>query len=372
MPVKVLYLITELNIGGAEKVLVQQLRHLDRSRFTPTVACLYDGNGAVGQEIRALGIPVIDLGMTAKWRWDAFARLYQLLRRERPSILHTSLFHANISGRLMGRLAGVPIIICSEHTIAMESEWRYRLNHWTSGLVDRVTTVSETMRQFCLTHIGLPTEKVSLIYNGVEFSTQPQSTQAQARAELGLPANGTILGAVSRFDPVKGVNYLLEALARLHQPEVQLVLIGGGVQRPELEAMAQKLGIAGRVHWAGFRSNIPGLLPALDIFVQPSVYEGLPMSVLEAMAAGLPVVATAVGGTPEIVSDGVTGCLVPPRDPAALVQAIQTLISQPELRDRMGQAGLERVRQEFSVQQMVQRTEALYEELLINAKLSPR
>jgi len=124
MSIRIVYVITELNTGGAQKVLLQLLSRLDRQRFSPSVACFCNGAGAVAQEIRTLGIRVADLGMTAKWRVDAFWRLYRLLRKERPVILHTHLFHANIPGRVLGRLAGVPVIISTEHTMGMESEWR--------------------------------------------------------------------------------------------------------------------------------------------------------------------------------------------------------------------------------------------------------
>lgn len=373
MPVKVIYLITELNIGGAQTVLLRFLTHLDRNRFTPCVICLYNGDAPIAQAIRSLNIEVIDLRVHHKADLTSLLRLYNLLVQKQPTILHTHLFHVNLPGRILGRLAGVPIIINSEHNMAMEPEWRYRVNAWTSSLVDRVTTISEAIHQFSLQHIGLPAKKVVVIYDGVELNHSSRFTRQQARQSLGLPLEGLVLGAVSRFDPVKGLAFLIQAFAQLkNQANLQLVLVGDGPERPTLESLAQDLGIIDRVYWPGFRTDILDLLPAFDIFIQPSIFEGLSMSILEAMAACLPVVATNVGGIPEIVSDGITGCLVPPRDPAALAQAIQTLINQPELRDRMGQAGLERVRQEFSVQQMVKRTEALYEELLTTLKPSTR
>ena len=148
MPIKLLHLITELNIGGAEKALARLLSHLDRSRFIPTVACLYGGGGPVADEIRALNVPVIDLGMTAKWRWDAFWQLYRLLHREHPTVLHAWMFHANVPGRVLGRLAGVPVIISSERTMGMESRWRYWLNRITGPLTDRVVCVSHQVADF--------------------------------------------------------------------------------------------------------------------------------------------------------------------------------------------------------------------------------
>lgn len=359
----ILHLITELSTGGAQMALLRLLRGLDRERFTPTVACLYNGDGAVAQEIRALGIDVFDAQMRHKADLPALLRLYHHIRRIRPTILHASLFHANLPGRVLGRLAGVPIVICSERTMAMESEWRYRVNRWTIGLVDCVTAVSVNVRDFCVSHIGLPAEKIVVIYNGVALPEGPPASSEAARIELGLPLDGLVIGAVTRLDPVKGVKFLIQALAAIDS--AHLVVVGDGPERVALEALANDLGVAGRIHWAGHRRDVPALLPAFDLFVQPSLHEGMPNTILEAQACGLPVVATAVGGTPEVVVDGVTGLLVPPHDPAALAYAITSLLRDPDLRREMGRAGRERVADHFTVERRVEQTEQLYEQLLI-------
>jgi sugar transferase (PEP-CTERM/EpsH1 system associated) len=362
MSTPVLYLITELSTGGAQAALLRLLKRLDRDRFSPTVACLYNGDGAVAQEIRALGIDVFDAQMRNKADLPALLRLYRHVRRIRPAILHTSLFHANLPGRVLGRIAGVPIIICSERTMAMEPQWRYRVNRWTIGLVDRVIAVSDSVRDFCVSHIGLPAEKLVVIYNGVELPKGPFPSPREARAGLGLPAEGPVIGAVSRLEPVKGTSFLIQALAQVDN--ATLVVIGDGAERTALKALAQDLGVAGRIQWTGHRRDVPTLLPAFDLYVQPSLHEGMPNTILEAMAAGLSVVATAVGGTPEVVDDGITGLLVPPRDPDALAGAITALLRDPSLRHKMGRAGPERVKDHFSLEQMVQQTQALYECLL--------
>jgi sugar transferase (PEP-CTERM/EpsH1 system associated) len=382
---KVFHFITELSTGGAQFALYRLLSGLDRDVFTLRVACLYHGDGSVAQRIRALDIPVTDLRMTTKWRWDAFARLYRLLRREKPDILHTWLFHANIPGRVLGRLAGVPRIISSERTMEMESRPRRWLNRLTSPLPDRVTCVSQSVARFAAHTIGLPSEKLVVIPNGIpisQFTNLP--TSARARAALCLPLHTPLIGTVSRAHPVKGLDVLLEAFARLlHSPTdaqqisnltnirpfvssplADLLIVGDGPQLGALQAQAVGLGLGERVHFLGSRNDVPQVLAALDVFVLPSLHEGMPNAILEAMAAGLPVVATAVGGAPEVVVDGVSGLIVPPRDPLALADALSRLLDDAALRDRMGAAGRQRVEENFSQARMVRETERLYQELM--------
>ena len=363
VPVQAFHLITELNIGGAEKALARLLAHLDRDRFAPIVVCLYGGDGPVADEIRALGIPVTDLGMPVKWRWDALWRLYRLLHRERPVILHTWMFHANVPGRVLGRLAGVPVIISSERTMGMESRWRYRLNRITGPLTDRVVCVSPQVADFVVQEVGIPRHKILVIPNGIDLRDfEHLPGKHQARAMLGLSSDWMLVGTVARLNSVKRLDVLLQAMSSLR--DVYAVIVGDGSERAQLEAMSERSGLAGRVHFAGQQDEVQTWLAALDVFVLSSDWEGMPNALLEAMAAGLPVVATAVGGTPEVVVDGVTGLLVPPRAPAALAEAIGCLLCDPNLRRQMGQAGRERVAAQFDIATTVRRTEALYQQLL--------
>jgi sugar transferase (PEP-CTERM/EpsH1 system associated) len=365
----VFHLITELDIGGAQLALLRLLASQDRDRFVPIVACLYNGDGAVAQRIRALGVPVTDLGMTAKWRWDAFVRLYRLLRRERPTILHTWMFHANLPGRVLGTLARVPIIITSRRNENIGGVMREYLNRWTSCLDDRVIAVCELARQAEIKRARVSPEHVVTVYNGVDverFSVAGGQAAAQARRVIGIPVEAPLVGSVGRLHSQKGFSDLLTALAQVRRriPSVRLFLAGDGELWADLEAQSRSLGLSEAVTFAGVRTDVPEILAALDVFVLPSLWEGMPNAVLEAMAAGLPVVATAVGGTPEVVVDGVTGLLVPPRDPDALARAIESLLRDPGLRRKMGQAGWKRVERCFSVEQMVRKTEYLYETLL--------
>ena len=361
--ITVLHLITELNVGGAEKSLAHLLAHQDRDRFSPTVACLYGADGPIAGEIRAMNISVVDVGMTAKWRWGGFWRLYDLLRRERPTILHTWMFHANIPGRVLGRLAGVPIVINSEHTMAMERGWRYWLNRITHPWTDQVICVSPQVADFFVDHVGIPRQKIIFIPNGVDLQNlKDLPDKLQARARLALPPDQVLVGTVARLDPVKRLDVLLQALTSLS--DVSAVVVGDGPERVRLGEVSDRLKLTERVFFVGHQEDVWPWLAALDVFVLCSDWEGMSNALLEGMAAGLPVVATAVGGTPDVVVDGVTGLLVPPRDPPALAEAVVRLLRDPDLRHRMGEAGRHRVEEHFSLERMVGRTQALYQQLL--------
>ena len=371
--VKILYLITELNVGGAEKALARIVAHLNRDRYDALVACLHEP-GLVADEIRAAGSRVVNLDMRSRTDLRVIYRLFKLLRQERVQIIHSYLFHANLLARLVGKLARVPIIISSERTMEMEGRIRLLLNRLTSPLADRVIAVARRVRDFAVKSIGVPSEKLVVIYNSVEISEYQGGVDvARIREELEIDPAHTVVGTVSRLDEAKGIRYFLQAVPEvlIRNSEVSFLIVGDGSQRRELERLARDLGIESRVIFAGYRPDVVKMLAIMDVFVLPSLYERFPNAVLEAMAIAKPVVATRVGGTPEAVEDGVTGLLVPPRDPKALAEAIIALLQDRERAEAMGRAGRERVERYFSAERMVQETEALYEEL-IREKMASR
>jgi len=371
--VKILYLITELNVGGAEKALARIVAHLNRDRYDALVACLHEP-GLVADEIRAAGSRVVNLDMRSRTDLRVIYRLFKLLRQERVQIIHSYLFHANLLARLVGKLARVPIIISSERTMEMEGRIRLLLNRLTSPLADRVIAVARRVRDFAVKSIGVPSEKLVVIYNSVEISEYQGGVDvARIREELEIDPAHTVVGTVSRLDEAKGIRYFLQAVPEvlIRNSEVSFLIVGDGSQRRELERLARDLGIESRVIFAGYRPDVVKMLAIMDVFVLPSLYERFPNAVLEAMAIAKPVVATRVGGTPEAVEDGVTGLLVPPRDPKALAEAIIALLQDRERAEAMGRAGRERVERYFSAERMVQETEALYEEL-IGEKMASR
>jgi sugar transferase (PEP-CTERM/EpsH1 system associated) len=367
--IRVFHLITELDIGGAQTALLGLLARLNRERYWPSVACFYNGEGLMAQRIRALGIPVSDLGMKDKWRVDALWRLYRSLRQARPTILHTWMFHANVIGRIVGRLARVPIVITSRRNLDIGGRHREILHRLTGRLDDCTIAVSELVRKTYIARAGVPEDRVITIHNGVDaerFPIKDASVAARIRANLGIPLDAPVIGTVGRLHRQKDLASLLTAMVQVRArfPAVRLLLVGEGELRGDLEALAKSLGLVDAVTFAGSRPDVAEILATLDVFVLPSLWEGMPNTVLEAMSVGLPVVATAVGGTPEVVVDGQTGILVPPQEPARLAEAIMLLLQDPEFGRKLGRVGRARVMSQFQISETVRRTETLYEQLL--------
>jgi glycosyltransferase involved in cell wall biosynthesis len=367
--INVLLLITELNVGGAERVVEQIATGLlSKNRYRVLVACLYDA-GPIADDITAAGVRVVDLGMRGKWDAWVVYRLFRLLRSEEIHVLHAHLFHANLLGVIAGKMAGVPVIVATRQSVDIGGRWREWINHWAMRLPDKVVAVSEEVRQAENLRSRTESSKIITIPNSVPFQVFDnvnQSKVSRLRRNWDFDNGIPVIGTVGRFVEPKGYPHLLDAMVRIqaHLPDVKVLLVGDGVLRRPMEEKAEALGLSDAVIFTGIRRDVPEILALLDVFVLPSLWEGLPIALLEAMAAGLPVVATRVGGVPEVVVDGVTGLLVPPRDPEALSEAILTLLQDPDLRQKMGQAGQDRVREYFSVERMVKRTENLYASLL--------
>jgi glycosyltransferase involved in cell wall biosynthesis len=362
-------------IGGAQRHLVEVLRRLDRRRFAPMLCCLATDRDALDllDEVRALDVPVLDAGLRDARNGLArphtlaqVARIAREARRRRVRIVHSYLHHANWFGTLAGRLARVPVVIVSKRSMDVYSRgrdrWACRL---TNGLADCVTAVAEAVRDHVHREEGCPLGKIVVIPNGVDaeqFSVSPGPPD-----ELrGLGGDGQLVGTITRLVWKRGHEELLRAAALVNrsEPGARLVVVGDGPLRPTLEGQARELGLGGAVRFLGAVPRAARLLPHLDVFVLSSVWEGMSNGLLEAMAAGRPVVATRVGGNPECVVDGESGLLVPPRDPEAMAAAIVRLLREPELARRLGQAARRRVEAEFTLPRMVQRMEDLYDGLL--------
>jgi glycosyltransferase involved in cell wall biosynthesis len=368
---RVLHLITRLPFGGAERLLVDIVRRLDAGRFESLVCCI-QAKGELAAELEAGGTRVLCLERMRSRRFDfaAVRDLARLMRAERISLVHSHLYHANLYGRLAAALARVPAIATVHNIYARSKLHRRLLNRWLARISTRVVAVSDEVRRDLLEVDGLQTEKVVTVHNGIDLQrvATPLSREA-ARVRLDVPFDALLVGCLGRLEEQKGHTFLLQAFAQLaSQPgpaaPLHLVLAGDGRRRKDLEAQAAALGIASRTRFLGARRDVAEVLRALDIYAMPSLWEGLPLALLEAMAAGVPVVASDVGGVAEVLGGGEWGLLVPPGDAGALGAALGRLAGEPGLRARLASTARQRVAARYGVDTMVARLAALYEDAL--------
>ena len=362
-----LQLIDGLNIGGAEILLRELSVGLLRRGFRVSIG--YSSSGPLVQELTSLGLPLTRLPRLMRIDPILFCGMVGLIRRESPQIVHTHLFKSDFHGRLAARIAGVPVVVSTLHSIDPLAQERSlgRLYGWTARFADRVIAVSEDVRRFHATHTGIPEEKLVTIENGVDIHRFAglESAGRSVRKELGFD-DALVFGVVGRLTPPKDHSTFLKAAALILKkvPKARFLIVGDGPLRKALEIQAQKTGLANAVIFTGLRKDVPALLAALDVLVFSSLWEGLPVALLEGMAAARPIVATNVGGIPEVVLPNKSALLVPPGDAHALAQACLRLASDSTTRHSMGQAGLERVVARYSIGAMIDHTVALYAKLL--------
>ena len=360
--ITVLHLITSLEVGGAQHGLLLGLPRFNSEKYEHIVCSLTDRMQMAGQFQRA-GIQVHSLGLKTKMDFSVAIRLRSLLKDVRPDILHTYLLHSNVLGRIVGRLTGVPKIIGSERTIGQARYWGRLLTKLTNPLTDAVEVNSQTGAIAIEDDLGVPREKIEIVRSGVNFYEYSKPANgAEIRTELGLNQDQHLVLYIGRLRPVKGVEFGIRAfaLAKDQRPNVYMALAGEGEQLCNLQNLVDDLGIDNHVKFLGVRNDLPDLLAAADSILMPSLNEGFPRTAIEAMAAGKPIVATRVGGTPEAIIDGKTGILVPAKDIRAMAKALISLIGDVLLRERLGAAGAELARENYSINNYVNRLNELY------------
>jgi glycosyltransferase involved in cell wall biosynthesis len=362
----VLQFIPTLDRSGAEKQMVLLAAGLPRERFRVEVATL-TRLGPLGAELEAAGIPVTPIGK--RWKADplALGRLTRFLKAKRFDVVQTWIFAADVYGRIAAHRAGVPVVVTSEMAVDL---WKTRahlaIDRYLARWTDRVVGNSRAVVDFYRA-AGIPESKLEMIHSGIVVDEPPPVDTADVRRSLDVPADAPLLLFAGRLAPQKGVEDLILALDLIQhvEPGVVTLVAGDGPLRPRLEERARAFELldAGRVRFLGHRDDMPRLFAACDALVLPSLYEGLPNVVLEAMRSRKPVVATAAPGTTEVVVDGVTGLLVPLHSPKDLARALLAVVRDPDLRRRLGEAGLARVQAEFRVDTMIERFADLYERL---------
>ena len=366
---RVMFLSTTMGMGGADQQLLTIVGGL-RARGHEVMIVSLTPLGPMGLEARQQGIPTETLGMrrgVADPR--GLVRLARLVRTWRPDVLHSHMVHANLMARAVRLIAPVPVLVSTIHSIK-DGGWLlmagYRL---TNGLVDQMTIVSQAAADRFIAERIIPADLLKVFPNAVDtdrFRNVPSGTRASVRQSLGIEDQFVWL-AVGRFEVAKDYPNMLRAFATVHarHPDCQLLIVGRGSLQPETEALAASLGLADRVRFAGVRRDVPEVMSAADGYVMSSEREGMPIVLLEAASAGLPIVATRVGGNAEVVRDQESGFVVPPRDAEALGAAMLRLMELPAAERRaLGDRGSEHVRTQYGLSRSLDRWEELYREVL--------
>ncbi|MEK6287217.1 MAG: glycosyltransferase [Acidobacteriota bacterium] len=374
---RVLHLITSFEIGGTERQAVELLKRLDSERYDVRLAALRN-EGPFYEEIAARFPEVREFPLTSFYNRNAVKQLWRLrklMKSAQVDILHAHDFYGGLIGASAARLAGVRVVACQRHLKLSDRRshrWGQRIIHL---LAHRILVNSEAIRDYIISNDGAPAGKIVVIKNGISSLSSSESAAASPFArrethdalcrELGLDRNAKLVGMIARLQPVKGHRYFIEAAASVltKEPSAHFILAGDGPLRGEIENHIAQLGIREHVHLLGDRSDVSRLTASFDLMALASLHEGLPNAVMEAMAAGVPVVATAVGGTKELIVDGQTGYLVPPANAGALAERITFALANEETSRRLAARGFEFVRDRFSIERMVEAVENLYEEL---------
>jgi len=380
-PLVVMQVVPNLRIGGAQRVAVTLCNELLAQGHAVVLVTIGEG-GPLEEALRkgpALTIHSLKLRRRSLLQFPLFVtsvtrivlRLRSLMRRHRVDAVQSHMGEANLLGTLAAWLAGVPRRFPTFHSLVFTArsgadDRRNRLARRTLRAFSRIATrfvaISEAVRQKVIADTGVAPERVVTVRNGIEIPPPADPAQrGRSRAELGLAADDPVAICVGRLSAAKGHPHLLRAVALLAagMPRLVVLLVGDGEERASLEALARELGVAQHVRFLGFRSDVAGLLAAADVFVLPSNWEGLPVALLEAMAAGLPAVATRVAGTVEVIADG-AGLLVPPQDPSALAAALRSLLTDRDEAARMAERGQADVRAHFGIAAVCARYVELY------------
>jgi glycosyltransferase involved in cell wall biosynthesis len=367
--IRLLKMLTSFQIGGTERQVANLALWIDAARFDLHLACMRN-KGELLEELEALRVPrpVFQIGSlySPKTVWQAI-RLTHYIRRHVIQIVHSYGFYPNVFTVPAARLAGASIVVASIRDRGDGlTPLQRRIQKWVCRLAHCVLVNAESIRD-TLIEQGYRPDNIAVIRNGIVLSKFGKNDKGAAlRQELGLPIWAPLVIVFSRLNGMKGVDYFLDAAALVAPkfPEARFLIVGDGANRQELEAHAARLGLAHRVIFTGFRTDVPDLLPEAAISVLPSLSEGLSNSLLESMASGVPVIAARVGGNPEIIEHDVSGLLVPPRNSPALAAAIGRLLEDRQLAGRLAEAGRRRVAELFSMERSVGEVERLYERLV--------
>lgn len=365
--ITVAHLIGCLNIGGAEEQLVSLAPEFDAGRFR-VIVCVLQAGGILEDRLAAAGVEYRAFGFRLRSAPLAVLRIYAFLKREKVDILHMHMYHAALYGRIAGLLARVPVMITTDHGKGMwKKSWQVAFERYMVKHTALRIGVSQDIADIIRDRERVPDEKLMVVRNGVNAGRfrAGEAERASVRTELGVPEHTFLVGTLARLVEPKALHVMIEAIsiASENLAGIRLIIVGDGPLRAELERRASDLKVGDRVTFTGARSDIPGLLAAMDAFALSSIREGLPISLLEAMAAGKPIVATRVGGIPDVIADREDGLLVEPNDPKAFAGAICDLAADADLASRLGRRAAEKAESDYSVKATARKLEEVYARL---------
>lgn len=362
--------ITDLDMGGAEQCLVELATRLDPARLEPVVYCLGPRpclpEASCAIRLERSGVPLECLGARGpRHILRVVGQLRRLLATQRPHLVQTFLFHANIAGRLAAYWAGVRHVVCSIRVAEHHSRWHLWIDRLTASLVQRYVCVSQAVAEFSRIHARLPPQKLVVIPNGIDTAAYPARSRADLR-QWGIgPADRTVT-FVGRLEPQKGLRWLLKTaplwLDRL--VDAHLLIVGKGPEEKGLKGLCWRLGIASRVHFAGWRADVPEILAASQLLVLPSRWEGMPNVVLQAMATGLPVLATDAEGVRELLGEQADAQIVPYGRSQQFADRLVAIMSDPQQAAELGRLNRREAESRFRLEGMVRAYQGLWESLL--------
>ena len=334
--------------------------------------------GTLAPQVEALGVPILCAAKTPGLRLETIERVRELLRQLKPNVVHTHQIGALIYAGPAARRENVPVVVHTEHINnvakqrSLSKRARIRLLWGLAGsYADRFFCVSDDIADAVKAYRTVPGRKVVVVPNGIDTAAFAATGDCESlRRDLGIPNGVSVIGTVGRLNEVKSQDLLIRSFAQISNqvPKPHLLLVGDGPERQRLQRLAEELGIADRVHFAGYQPRPEQFLHVMDIFALTSRLEGMPLAILEAWAAGRPVVASRVGGVPAIVSDGETGILFKPRDEDALTQAMSRLLERPDDARMLGEAGRDFVKSRFDLRVMAESYQRHYRELMVGTK----
>ena len=363
------YIIDDLGVGGAQRQLVELVKSLPTGCYIPHVISLSTTRIDYVEALRAARIPVTLIPQQGKWSWSAFITLWKTLRAIRPTIVNTWLFTADLYGRLAAWCAGVPIIISTVHSVDLDKPSRHVIvDRWLKGVTHRFIATANAVGSVLNQREGVPQERMTIIHNGIDLREfVPASYNGHLRRTLKIGPNRPLIGIVGRLARVKDHETFIRAASIVIRtiPNCAFLIVGSGALRSSIQQLVAQLGLKSHIYFLDHQPLVAPVYDTLDLLVVSSLYEGCCRVILEAMAMEKPVVATAVGGNPELVIPGQTGLLVPVQDPPQLAEAIIQLLSDPARAKQMGTQGRRAIEGHFGLGRMVEETDALYHELAL-------